>query len=144
MLIDLSSKWTLSWIGLFYNNGKILNSYEHCEHTKTFISKVNKAKLSYLECSTWIIIPTLQTLGCSVKGINKTCSRHAWSIIWEDKDLVAKMELLEHISDVQGEAVRKLQTSHRISEKLKSQYKPKTDVAHMMHTLCAYVTVTMK
>ena len=32
--------------------------------------------------------------------------------IWEKKDLVEKMELLAHISDVQGEAVKKLQTSH--------------------------------
>ena len=35
-------------------------------------------------------------------------------VTWEEKDLVAKMELLAHISDVQGEAVRKLQTSHQI------------------------------
>ena len=64
-------------------------------------------------------------------------------VIWEEKDLVAKMELLAHISDVQGEAVRKLQTSHQIWEKLKTQYEPQTDAAQV-HTLRAYVTLTMK
>ena len=64
-------------------------------------------------------------------------------VIWEEKDLVAKMELLAHISDVQGEAVRKLQTSHQIWEKLKTQYEPQTDAAQV-HTLRAYVTFTMK
>ena len=64
-------------------------------------------------------------------------------VIWEEKDLVAKMELLAHISDVQGEAIRKLQTSNQIWEKLKTQYEPKTDAAQV-HTLRAYVTFTMK
>ena len=49
------------------------------------------------------------------------------------------MELLVYISDVHGEAIRKLQTLHQIWEKLKSQYEPKTD-ATQVHTLHASVT----
>ena len=64
-------------------------------------------------------------------------------VIWGEKDLVAKMELLGDISNVQGGAIRKLQTSHQIWEKLKTQYEPKTDAAQV-HTLHAYVTFTMK
>ena len=64
-------------------------------------------------------------------------------IIWQETDLVAMMELLAHTSDVQGEAVKKLQTLHQIWEKLKAQYEPKTD-ATQVHILHAYVTLTMK
>ena len=53
------------------------------------------------------------------------------------------MELLVHTLHVQGEAVRKLQTYHQFWENLKSQYEPRS-YATQGHTLCAYITFTMK
>ena len=66
-----------------------------------------------------IISPTLQTFGCSVKdswASPKPIVVGPDQVIWEEKDHVEKMELLVHISDVQGEAIRELQTSQNLGE----------------------------